>query len=277
MANPFLLFENVFEDGTLGGTTPATGFPASNALDWRIGTPYRWKSGTTATVIYYTVDLGVGNTAAPDTLAIGGHNLFSADAKIRVEASTDDITYNEDATDYHTPTDNYPLYIKLTSGYDRRYWRIAIHEAANGANTAAAPQIGVITLGRRMEFPHGPEEGFDAYGFDPREENNVSERGGFLGTNIKSVVKSFGIQYQSVGLSRTSFYAPSSGLTFDGDFRDHIGYKGNKRPFWYAPEVDSGAEGIWLCHAQGGPRMPFKSNTTRRDLYLPVVGRREVS
>jgi hypothetical protein len=285
MANPIVLFENILEDGTLTPTTTASGapsddstasgFPGSNVLDWRLGTPYRWKSDDTTQTVYLHLDLGSGNSAQPDTFVIAGHNsddVHSNDGLVRVQHSDDNSAWTNSDTGGSDAriTDNLPYLIDLdnVSGA-HRYWRVRV--SADG--TLANPwQVGIATLGRRLTFDGGAQAELDPYGFEMVVEDSSNENGSPIGVNVRYKRKTFQLTYSDVGMSRDDFFQ-TAGLDFDDHFVPHLEAG---KPFWFAWNIDVEANDPYLCKWRT-VRMPFIGSTKRRALLGTLDGFRETA
>lgn len=271
MALPWVLFENILEDGTLTATSEESGFPAENLLDWRPWTAARWKATDTTSPQNIDVDLGAGNTASPDTLAIGGHNLFDQTlGRHRVFYSDDGISY----TGLYSPpagvvvTDGLPFYQTWTSSA-HRYWRVRL----SGTFTTAI-QAGVVTLGRRIDFETWFGAGLDPFNAEGRRSFLTNDLGAPLGADVAGREWQFNLDISGTGQTASGFYAPASGLTWDGDWRAHALTAG--KPFWFAWDTDEQDDGLWLCRASQDAT-PLMHNTDRRTLSVPVTGWREVA
>jgi hypothetical protein len=68
MANPIVLYDNRFDDGTPAATDTAAGYSVLNIRDWKT---YTFWKGTAADPMYLTVDCGAG------TIATTGANLIT--------------------------------------------------------------------------------------------------------------------------------------------------------------------------------------------------------
>jgi hypothetical protein len=268
MANPWLFFENVFEDAdaTFTVTNEASGFPKENVLDW-----FRWSywksSGTTAP-IYLHVDMGVGNTAQPTTLVVGGHNLHTAGASVKVEHSDDDSAWTQVGTT-QTPTTKQPVTDTFSPASAHRYWRVSLT-----GTLSVAPQIGIVTLGRRIDLPLGVAPGFDAFGHALVTDRVQNTNGETLGVNVRNLEYRWNLDYSDGrALSKSSFFSPVSGLTFDGDFVDHF-HAG--KPFWLTFNTDEYAHAD-LCELDGDRfTNSYAKTTARRNLGLPIRVLREL-
>lgn len=275
MANPLVFYENIFEDGTITSDSEASGFIDDNITDWRVGTAFRWKAGDTTSPTYVAVDLGVGNTANPTTVAIGGHNLFSAGAQWKIQYSNDNfVTDTNDAHSFVVPTDDLPA-MKTFTASAQRYWRIYI-EAVAGATSdfTVAPQLGVVTLGRRIDFELGALPDLDPYNDMPETDWAVSENGSMLGANLRYIRKIFRINYDAPGFTDTNFFDPTGGgLTWDSGFIPHA----RSKPFWFAWNITTDASEVYLCRSTAGISMPFIGSTARRGLFCEFEAFREAS
>lgn len=261
---PFVLWENIFEDGTITSTSEASGWPDDAIIDWfgMHSTESRWKAGSTSQPQSLTLDLGVGNTASPDTVVIGGHNLFSAGADVVVQWSTDNFSASiNNAFTAITPT-NDKVIAKTWTAVAARYWRVHITHASS---FAVAPQIGIVTLGRRFTFPVGWQEGFDPYGESPKVDRSRNRFGGFLGGNLRYLHKEFEINYPGPGIAVSDLNP--SGVKFDTGFIPHA----RVNPFWYAWDLDTESQHCWLTIRDGDVSTPFFQSTSRRSLNIPCI------
>lgn len=269
MANPFVLFENIMEDGTLTATYEASGFPVENILDWRMATPFRWKSSDDTNLTYIKVDLGVGNSASPDTLAVGGHNLDTLSVSgLRVAGSDNDADWTSEYVDL-TISSDYPHVGTFTPSQAWRYWRVQILSAP----WSDYPQIGILTLGRRLDFTEGVMADLDPYGYKMVTERSFSDHGSPIGVNVRHEAKTFNLSYDEPGFLVTDFFDPASGLGYDDDFMPHV--KAGK-PFWFAWNIDTQADGVYLCWTEEASH-PFVGSTNRRAWNGTFYGYRETA
>jgi hypothetical protein len=193
-------YDNIFTRKTSVVTSngAATGFPASNLKNW-----YNWQrfKGTAATV-FVTVDAG-----APvfcNYLALSGFGEGGLQGgNLALQVSNDSTTWTNVVTINVASTEGVTLYngtywydgtryvsssvvpikqniaVRFT-GQTWRYWRVRL------AGTVAPPMLGVVGLGRALDFPIG----FYADSLKPRWNkdteviNSISERGAFLGRSI---------------------------------------------------------------------------------------------
>jgi len=272
MAKPLMLFENILDDtgSTLTvTTTPASGFPITNIYDWRVATAYRWKSGSLTVLQNIDIDLGDGITASPNTVALAGHNFGTESATYRVYHS-DGGAYTA-VTSAIAPTTDLPSLTTFT-GSAHRYWRVAI----GGETWTNAPQIGVLVLGRRLDFTEPTQFDLDPYGERAVVEDSANESGSWIGTNVRYTVKQFNLNYDEPGFTKTGFFAPAAGLGFDADFVPHA--IRSAKPFFFNWNIDVDPTENYLCKVMNyDVRMPFVGSTARRSLFCSFEARREIT
>lgn len=254
--NPWLLTENIFEDGTLTESSEAAGFPAENALDWRKFTASRWKAGSTTPPLTLTVDLGSGNTASPDTLCLGGHNLKDAGARYKVQGSTDNFSSSTvDLFSSVTPATNVDA-AKTWTAAAYRYFRIYIDKASG--DFTVAPQIGIVTLGRRYELPYLPAD-FDPYSEEFERDIARNDFGDFLGCDYRYSKKTLAFSFDVL---KSTEINPGSGLTLDSDITPHL----RSKPCWISWNLDIDTS-IYLGMADA-VESPLRGLTSLRALRL---------
>ncbi len=282
MAFPIILFENILEPGTAGTFTSsgaAAGFPGTNVLDWRPGTPYRWKipSGT-GSGQWVKIDLGSGNTAKPTTVAVGGHNLHGGTTcHLDVEWSDDNSAWTTALTG-PTPTTGLPFLRTFTVSVAHRYWRCIVR-TAGGVSFSADTAMGIITLGRRLDFEKGLSQNFDPYQIETVVEDSKNENGSPLGTSPRYRRKVFPVMLNDAGMTKAGFYRPASGLSWDVDFARHalmLPPNGKANPFWFAWNITEDVEEVWLCTVRKASNPPLGS-LTRRALSAEFEGWRELA
>jgi len=272
MANPLILHENIHvdADATLSVTpAAAAGFPVSNITDWRMGTAYRWKATSTASQ-YIDLDAGAGNTLTADTICVGGHNLSGATIRVNADATATPTTQVLTSGDY-TATDNLP-FLQLINSTAARYWRIII------ITPPLAPQIGVITLGRRIDYEAGALPDLDPYQRSSNVEPFINNNGSPIGVNVRSKTKTFNMNYGGgdPGMTKTGFFAPAAGISFDDSFLPHA--VDSAKPFWFAWNIAVDASEVYLCRIDGpSVSMPFVGTTARRGLQCRFIAHRETS
>jgi len=263
VANPMILYENFFETGTLTSSPgDAAGYPKENIRDWRASTAYRWKSNATTKPATITIDYG--SAVSPDTACIGGHNLFSANGRWKIQGSTDNFGASiVDMFASATPTSNAPQ-IATWNAASYRYWRIYLDSAA--ASFTVAPQLGILTVGRRLDFTLGAMPGLAPYDETAETQWTENEGGALIGANYRFRRKAFSIAYDAPGMADTDFFT-KSGVNYRTGFIPHS----RSKPFWFAWNYSSSASELYLCRVDGGHNMPFIGSTARSGLNVRFV------
>lgn len=169
--NPIILNDNRFMDAIPTATGTAAGYDVLNIRDMR---PYTWWRAAAAGTSYLTVDCG--SAAAADCLAVIGHNLLSAGALISLETSLDNAAWTQRLAPF-TPTSNRAFLRPFVRVY-ARYWRIKIVTAA------VAPQLAVVMIGERIDFPFPPDS-FAPYSESVEVESTRSKTGNPLGEVVR--------------------------------------------------------------------------------------------
>lgn len=168
MATPFILYNNIYETGTVTATSEASGYDVENIIDWR--TYIRWKATSTS---LQSIFLDYGSSVSSDALGIAGHNL--AGATIFVQTSSNGSWSGEQVTrDTFTPTDD-SVICRSFASVSSRYWRIFI----SGAITT--PEIGVLCLGSRLDFPKNPNRPLSFVDESTEVVASKSKKGHILG------------------------------------------------------------------------------------------------
>lgn len=214
MANPYILADNRFLNGTPTATDTAAGYSVLNIRDLKSFTS--WKGASSGTK-YLTVDCGSAKVA--DTLAIFKHNLGTAGATVSVESSPDNSTWTNRLAGFVPSTDRAILKTFITQTY--RYWRVKIVTASTAASIAE------LMLGVRMEFPYPPDSPFIPASLKIEADSNRSKTGQLLGTVVR--YKPYKIAPKWSSLSRS---------WVDATFRPFWeGYASELYPFFWAWDV----------------------------------------
>lgn len=127
---PCVLYQNVFEEGTL----TATSGTAENAVS---GTTWDFWIGTGSSTL--TVDMGVDTEV--DCFFIDAHDLFAVGSTLTVQAY---IAAAWVTIETITPTDNAAIMV-ITPNITATQFRV----------TAIGVSIGVVMAGKRLVFPNG--------------------------------------------------------------------------------------------------------------------------
>jgi hypothetical protein len=167
-----ILHDNIIEGITPTVSDEVTGYEGVNVSNWLLYNS--WKAGTTGTV---TLTYDMTTTGTADCFAAYGHNLGTEGCTIKVEYSTDDITY-ADAFTAITPTSDEVLFIEFTT-QTKRYWRVSI-----GTSTADS-LVSVIAFGAATTLPKGQYDGYrPPLRGAVKSIVNVSSSGNFLGKSV---------------------------------------------------------------------------------------------
>lgn len=243
---PFLLHKNVFEYGTITATDTASGYDVNNIIDGRAYT--KWKAASAGTKyltvsgvldyhdydpVYLTTD--TGEELETDTglsleigpgivnaLGITGHNLGTARAGISVESSDDaGATWEEELPVFY-PSSDKTILVLITS-YRRAYHRVKI------VSPTIAPEIGVLCLGARLDFPMGLKRAPFLYTLSVEAESPKTKSG-----NKTSVT----VRYRPVTLEHEYTIKAGNYDWLVGSFRTFWDDHGSLlKPFFYAPDL----------------------------------------
>ena len=215
---PTVLFKNVFASGILSASSEATGYPKENILDE--STVKYWQPTSRPA----TISVDYGTTTTVDALAVVAHNLWTCGCSVRLQTSTDGVTFT-DALAVVTPTDNTTI-LQLFTPITSRYFRVRI------TGGTANPSIGCILLGSRFTFPAGVKAPYTPVWLSQQYEllTSTTLGGQFLGNKV--LRQGGRTTINLVSFERT--FAESSLLPF----REH--YNSGKAFIWAAgPSVFS--------------------------------------
>lgn len=167
-----MLYQNVFEDGTVtvsSETTDGAGLNSVEDTTFDFWTP----AGVPA-----NLDIDYGDDVECDCLGIAAHTAGTDGATIEVQYSDDDVIYTTAATIDPLTDDTIMVIFPAVSA---RYWRVRV--------TSAVCSIGVVKLGKRLVMPCGVLTGGVPVNHSEIVElmTNTSVRGQYLGTRIKRV------------------------------------------------------------------------------------------
>lgn len=177
--NPFLAWSNLGASATLGGTTTLAGGQASKAFN---GKTYNyWLPDVAATTARLSVQFASARTIS--FVGIAAHNLGTLGASVRVQRSTDGVSWTDAGAGLLAPTDDGPLgWRMVTSGQDYAYWSLYI----TGLTASDPVAIGVAFFGDDMVIPQRFYSSF-APVITPTEvalQSNVSQGGNLVGTHV---------------------------------------------------------------------------------------------
>jgi len=172
---PIILYENIFRDGTLtaSGTSTDDDYDVDYLVDYHSYT--KWKADG---ITDPWVAIELGTAASPDCLGIYNHNFNEVGGTIKLQHDSDD---NDVWTDIETITPNgtYPIIITFdpVDGGSTKY-RIFFD------TPTLAPEMAVIFLGTKIEFPYPPESPVTSLEEGVRGSTEISEGGHTLGSLI---------------------------------------------------------------------------------------------
>lgn len=246
MSLPLILYKNIFSAITTATDTASGDFSPANITDYRTYT--FWKAASTGTK-YLTVDNGAD--VAADTICIIGHNLGLAGATVSVESSATGAWAGEEIERLagFVPADDYAV-CKIFTQATARYWRVKIISATT------IPQIAIINLGARMDFPVYPNVPFTPVTEKVKATVQRSKGGHLLGVST----------YYSEMMIKAKFtYPPMSFI--DGDFQDFWRDHGRElRPFFWVPNLTEWPSKVYFVRFPARARHGVKqSDVTNAD------------
>lgn len=170
---PLILYQNIFEDGTVVVSSETTDGYGANAIE---DTTFDFWTGAGATA---NITVDYSEDVECDCFGVAAHTLGTDGASIRVLGSDDDVTYDNVSSLISPITDDTILVIFPSTTY--RYWRISV--------TSGPSSIGVLKLGKRLVIDGGVISGYISVNHGVKVEllNSTSTGGQFLGNRIKRV------------------------------------------------------------------------------------------
>jgi len=251
-AKPLILYDNRFEDADPTATDTETDYNVLNLIDWR---DYTFWQADSAGTKYIKVDCGAAATA--DTLAIAGHNFYTASANLSLASSTDDSCWTERVPEFTVDTDD--VLMKTFTLVSVRYWRLKIVTAA------VAAKMAILAVGQRLDFERYPYGDFDPDHEEIVADTEVSKAGYLLGTTIRHYPRSIGLQFKNLTPTwcKNSFYPA---------WVDHLSLM---KPFFFAWEITNHPLEVYLVRLKDGSKLAMPYNPVRRSLNLDFVGIRE--
>lgn len=166
--NPIILYENLLENGNLTASNTASGYDVDNLIDRRSYT--KWKASGVST---QTIEVNLLNAKKVSAIGIYKHNLIGATVTLNcyIAAQWEEVIS-------FSPSNNKAI-LRLTD-----VTRIATHWQIVISSAVAAPEIGIIMIGNKLEFPFTPTTPYT-----PSEEGIVvssliNKNGHTLGNDI---------------------------------------------------------------------------------------------
>jgi hypothetical protein len=205
-----IIYDNLFDDGTLDASTEADNYPVENIVNQHSSVKWRSTTGS-LTSQWVTVDAGAGETFTVDCVAILGHN-FTNSATIKFQMNATD-SWGSPSVD-ETLTWREGMILKFFTESTYRFARISIDDAGNTDNYLT---IGRIFMSTYLQI-------------SPSSKNN------FKITNNTTDTTSFSISgesYSDIGCQyRTFDYSfPPTDFDMIDDLRTMFETVGNHQPF----------------------------------------------
>ncbi len=244
---------------TLTAGSTASGYSVANIFDMR--EINSWKAANTTSPVYITLDLGSGNDAEADYLALLGHNLGTIGATITLEWCPNDAWGGDRVALFSQALTADTVFLKeFTSPGEKRHWRLKI-EKTGGGSFSAAPEIAICVWGLKTELKRAMG------GFDPHEEEihaNVvrGPKGHVLGVHHHWRERRMDLRFNNVN---DSVYQKIK------EWRDGNGLK----QFFVAWERENHPDDVFLMMPDTRFRNPFTHGGTRREANITLTGRKE--
>lgn len=251
-AKPIILAESRFLDGTPTATDTASGYDVLNIRDYR---PYTfWLAGSSGTK-YLTVDCGAAKAA--DSLAIIGHNLYTANATVSVESSDNGSDWTERLAGFTPSSDS--AFLKTFTSVSAQHWRVKIVTAA------VAAKIAVAMIGARLTFEKYMQNNFDPTPEKIAAETARSKTGQLLGAVLRYVSRDITVSWRNLTPSWVSG-------TFQAVWDDYLS---QLQPFFWAWDVTNHAAEVYFAAIPEGFALKMPYDSTRRSLNLKFTGIKE--
>jgi hypothetical protein len=203
MAKPLICYKSILPDATvsLTGTGTASGYALANIQDYKSYT--LWKSDQVAAVVNIDIDLGVGNTADADYIAIVNHNLntLAASVKVMGDAGTPASVERLAAV---VPGEDGVTVKTWTAPGAFRYWRVQITDSV-ALPFDAAPFAAVILLGLKTELPEYLAPGFAPFNRGVELSGTRSRGGHFLAGITRGLTHRDTISLGAAGAARADW------------------------------------------------------------------------
>lgn len=222
---PSILWDNIFERGTVTASSTAVDGDAANAYAEDTTFDF-WTPDTNFGVI--TVDMG--SDVECDCLGVAAHTLGTVGTEITVESSDNGSDWVIRGRVTPITDDTLMLFFPIVSA---RYWRVYMDD------TIAS--IGVIKLGKRLIIPTGVLSGHTAINHAQEVEllNNMSVKGQFLGNRIVKLGAETSINF---GMIEADFV--------DNDMAAFEAHYNEGRSFFYAGSPRKFPKDVGYCWRQ---------------------------
>jgi hypothetical protein len=174
MALPIIIWENRLSSTTSLTPTDTDSDPAYNVANLYDFRPYtRWKAASSGSK---SISAAWASAVTVDSIAIVGHNLATVSADIYVDYVA--APWTQHFGPFTPSEDEAPVVIQFES-QSKTGWRIRLD------NCTAAPSVGVILIGQKLEFQRYVSEPYDPFGERVVAEQAISETGELLGSTFK--------------------------------------------------------------------------------------------
>ncbi len=252
-AYPCILYDNRFLDAVPTATNTETGYDVANVTDLR---EYTWWQADASGTIYVTVNCG--SPKAADSLAVIGHNLFTATATVSVEWSANGADWTECLAGF-TPADD-KAFFKTWVSASKQYWRLKI------VTGAVAARIAVLLIGARLDFTRYPSGDFDPDGEEIVADSSISKAGYLLGSTIRFYQRAISAKFNN--LTPTWIH--------DTFLPAYVAHLSLLKPFFFVWDRTNHADEVFYGCLQAGNKLSVPYSPYRRSLALDMIGRREV-
>jgi hypothetical protein len=216
-----------------------------------------WKAANTASPVYLTLDLGVGNTADADYIAIIGHNLNTIGATVDLEYSATGAWAGEEVSLLSEAPSADTVYLKeFTAPGAKRYWRLKI-----SGTLSAAPYLAICIWGLTTELDYATAS-FDPYAENVKAAVGLSQGGYVTGIHEKYAERMLSLKFRDAD---STLYNKVKG------WWDTSGLKN----FFVAWETANNPTDVYLMRPGTRFNNPLTNAGAYRDITIKLKGRKE--
>ena len=216
-----------------------------------------WKAADTTSPVYLTLDLGVGNTADADYIAIIGHNLNTIGATVTLQYSTDDFAADvNDAFTGEAPSADTVYLKEFTAPGAKRYWRLKI-----SGTLSAVPYLAICVWGLTTELDYATAS-FDPYAENVKAAVGLSQGGYVTGIHEKHTERSMSLRFSdadSTLYNKVKAWWDTSGL----------------KNFFVAWETANNPSEAYLMRPGTSFTNPLTNGGAYRNITINLKGRKE--
>lgn len=209
------------------------GFPASNATRWPT---YGggWQSSVVATTTLTVTLLSAENA---NSYGVYKHNLGDIGATVKLQSSSDGISWTDLAGSEKTPGDNKAIFFVNVTPVSAKFWRIHIVGLGSGETL----KIGHAFVGNSLRVFSPPLPGWTPPNLAKNDDyiNSRSDGGEFLGRSLIRKGNRTGFQIQNVleGWVRANWEPLLDAI--------------QEHPFYHAWDVDAHPNEVAYCYTEG--------------------------